>query len=579
MKKERILFVLIYSIIIISNLSAQTVSPDSWTQYCGWHYGGQIPKWGGWVREYAKDQFGRFIIDTTTNQLDTIKLNNAYQLLSTLDTTIDILQLDGGLGSARDTADVVEWMKMIEADSGKFWKSIVYQQTIKLTELPNGQKRVYWQIGNEISSPAYSRTIRYWQNGSDINGYNYDKFVIPYYVENYLAPTVEAIDSASQTVFNEKGKINICLGSITNAHNNNAQQFLDSLLNYRIVGVNSPTLSGKYVYELIHIITVHYAMGTANTADWLDNINWYKSWTGTGKIRGVWSTEEVGIKAATDNKGGFASSIATSRYLEWSINNQYEARNARTNYYAWNTGNSNTSVKTFNDTLFSMIGNVKLSNVPNSAVSFSESNLEYHSFLSENKDKGIVIAFPERSQTQNQVTIQEVFLNHSNWGEIKYAMVYSYGTNGSIPIAATVNHIGDSTIIQFTNSKTLDYYNGLLIYIEISDITDIRDGVEEIPSQITLYQNYPNPFNPTTVISYQLPEAGYVTLKVFDLLGREVVTLIDEYKQAGSYASQLSTNDLQLSSGVYFYTLRIMDFSPDKSGSEYKETKKMMLLK
>ncbi len=59
-----------------------------------------------------------------------------------------------------------------------------------------------------------------------------------------------------------------------------------------------------------------------------------------------------------------------------------------------------------------------------------------------------------------------------------------------------------------------------------------------LPTDISLHQNYPNPFNPSTEISYQSSEVGFVKLKVYDILGREIATLVDEYKQAGFYNSQ-----------------------------------------
>jgi photosystem II stability/assembly factor-like uncharacterized protein len=88
----------------------------------------------------------------------------------------------------------------------------------------------------------------------------------------------------------------------------------------------------------------------------------------------------------------------------------------------------------------------------------------------------------------------------------------------------------------------------------------------------SLNQNYPNPFNPTTTIRYQLPVAGNVTLKVYDILGHEVVTLVDAYKPTGSYEInfQSTINNKQLTSGVYFYHLRAGSFA---------ETKKMILLR
>lgn len=89
-----------------------------------------------------------------------------------------------------------------------------------------------------------------------------------------------------------------------------------------------------------------------------------------------------------------------------------------------------------------------------------------------------------------------------------------------------------------------------------------------IPTEFKLEQNYPNPFNPTTKIDYQLPKDGRVTIKVFNVLGQEVRTLVDEIKEAGYY--NIEFNSFGLSSGVYFYSL----FTEN-----YKLIRKMVLLK
>ncbi len=88
------------------------------------------------------------------------------------------------------------------------------------------------------------------------------------------------------------------------------------------------------------------------------------------------------------------------------------------------------------------------------------------------------------------------------------------------------------------------------------------------PVNFNLEQNYPNPFNPSTVISFKLSVSSFVSLKIFDILGREISTLVNEEKQPGNY--EVTFDASKLSSGIYFYTLQ--------SGS-FVETKKMILIK
>jgi photosystem II stability/assembly factor-like uncharacterized protein len=91
-----------------------------------------------------------------------------------------------------------------------------------------------------------------------------------------------------------------------------------------------------------------------------------------------------------------------------------------------------------------------------------------------------------------------------------------------------------------------------------------------IPNKYSLFQNYPNPFNPSTKINYELKSSGFVSLKVFDLLGKEVASLVNEKQSAGSYAVDFNLAEYNLPSGIYFYTLNT---------GEFKETRKMVLLK
>jgi hypothetical protein len=105
--------------------------------------------------------------------------------------------------------------------------------------------------------------------------------------------------------------------------------------------------------------------------------------------------------------------------------------------------------------------------------------------------------------------------------------------------------------------------------------TSVSNNSSAIPGEYKLYQNYPNPFNPSTVISYSLKENSDVTLKVFDVLGKEAATIINEKQNAGNYS--IEWNSSGFTSGVYFYRLEAR-----QAGSlteSFTETKRMMFLK
>ncbi|MCL6099667.1 MAG: T9SS type A sorting domain-containing protein [Bacteroidetes bacterium] len=89
-----------------------------------------------------------------------------------------------------------------------------------------------------------------------------------------------------------------------------------------------------------------------------------------------------------------------------------------------------------------------------------------------------------------------------------------------------------------------------------------------MPTEFGLEQNYPNPFNPSTTINYSLPRSGFVSMKIYDVLGKEIKTLISETKIAGNYS--IKFDGVNLPSGIYFYQMKT---------SEYMRTKKMILLK
>jgi hypothetical protein len=122
---------------------------------------------------------------------------------------------------------------------------------------------------------------------------------------------------------------------------------------------------------------------------------------------------------------------------------------------------------------------------------------------------------------------------------------------------------------RYDNSSSYQNYNYIIdnwlnfIPVNVDDETPAGSV-----NTYKLFQNYPNPFNPSTKISYSIPETDLVTLKVYDVLGNEVATLVSENKPVGSY--EIEFDGSELTSGVYFYRLQAGSFI---------ETKKMILMK
>ncbi|MBK7868346.1 MAG: T9SS type A sorting domain-containing protein [Ignavibacteriales bacterium] len=123
-------------------------------------------------------------------------------------------------------------------------------------------------------------------------------------------------------------------------------------------------------------------------------------------------------------------------------------------------------------------------------------------------------------------------------------------------------------VIEYKGLKDTIYFN-----VNGESITGILDDGHNstnsgIPDRYELFQSYPNPFNPTTTIKYSIPRVSFVNIRIYDILGREVKTLVNEEKLPGIYSIQF--NGGNFTSGVYFYRLQ--------AGS-FVETKKFILLK
>lgn len=127
-------------------------------------------------------------------------------------------------------------------------------------------------------------------------------------------------------------------------------------------------------------------------------------------------------------------------------------------------------------------------------------------------------------------------------------------------------------ILRYTDDASTGFNSSLdswTLEITYGTIVGIQQTIT-IPSIYSLGQNYPNPFNPVTKISYGLPRNSFVKVKLFDVTGREITTLVNQQQPAGMYEHDIDANHLSLSSGIYFYQIEAGDF---------KEVRKMILVK
>lgn len=165
-----------------------------------------------------------------------------------------------------------------------------------------------------------------------------------------------------------------------------------------------------------------------------------------------------------------------------------------------------------------------------------------------------------------------------NWNKSEAAASYNFLIGTSNPIYASTTFA--DTVVADTTVKIMGLALNKVYYWKVAAKNDLGtspwsvvsafktvtsigiENDEPIPTEYALLQNYPNPFNPSTVISFNLKEAGMVSLKVYDILGKEVADLVNEYKNAGTYRVEFNSHltGQNLASGLYIYTIRTNNF-------------------
>jgi hypothetical protein len=161
-----------------------------------------------------------------------------------------------------------------------------------------------------------------------------------------------------------------------------------------------------------------------------------------------------------------------------------------------------------------------------------------------NTDKDIVLIKYNSSGIQQWVSI---FTSSGSYSDEAYAI--------------TLDNAGNPIIAGYSSGDNMGYSGGSLI-------TSILSNSNYIPSSFGLHQNYPNPFNPVSIFKFDIPENSFVKISVFDAMGRELFSPVNDYLNAGTHAVSLTMN--KYSSGVYFYKM---------TAGNFMDIKKMILIK
>ena len=182
-------------------------------------------------------------------------------------------------------------------------------------------------------------------------------------------------------------------------------------------------------------------------------------------------------------------------------------------------------------------------------------------FASQNNAIELAVANSSKINAEN-ITVEVI--NTPQWMSF---------TNSKLQIQNLKSNESSTARFTFTVNKSAPVNKPQILNFTISSPTG-EQWTKEItiqvsaPEKFELYQNYPNPFNPSTTIEYALPKAGNVVLKVYDAIGKEVLTLVNEAQEAGYYSTKFDAS--KLSSGMYIYKL---------TSDKFNEVKKMSLIK
>lgn len=434
------------------------------TDYLGSLY--QTFDWSGAVRDPMRDELKIQNANTYVAMNDSDKT-----ALNELAAEREIIAQIGGMGSAKIAPDATEasaqfsdYMSAIIADSGSLWRSVVESRATEVTESLPENATFYWQIGNEVNATSYTRNaVLYFDN--ETHGLSNEAFGMHVYVEYFLAPTIQSFMAAETATGKD---IRIALGSVSAFSAPASQEFLTGLLNYEIEGTYAPELSGRKVHELIDLITIHYlahAFDEDNMNHWRDTLEGLHNTWVQDNIRGIWTTEEVGINLAEGGLGAGAAITVAGRYLEWFSDEKLPPEQSRWFYFGTNAGTSGQRISDATSQLYALTADTAISHM---ATQYHDNGLEVRSFAlgDVSEREGIILLISGLSSSGvalDSLQLSGETLNHISTGQVLFARRYGMDLTEDITIRSALSN--DQLTLSFEET-TLDRLESLIVVVQ-----------------------------------------------------------------------------------------------------------------
>ncbi len=331
------------------------------------------------------------------------------------------------------------------------------------------------------------------------------------------------------------------------------------------------------------------------------NVGYYDSTP--GNTGGTYRSDDVDIQECSDTNGGYDIGwVTANEWLAYSVDVKKTAEYQFTTRVASNstggkfhieidgtnvTGSLTAPVtggwQTWKDVVSSNINLQAGFHIMKLVIESGEFNINKIDVYEPNTQPQIQVVFPNGNEDLQIGSIQEIRWNSLMVSDVKIGLSTDGGKSWSTISSGSSSQFGvlrwevpslpsKDCKIMILNKDNLSIGDQSDSTFSIQEATSVKDKIQ--PQGFLLEQNYPNPFNPTTSIKYQIPSNAFVTIKVYDYLGKEISTLVNQNKSAGVYITNFSGNNL--ASGIYFYTLSLKSNDLNKS---YHIVKKMTLLK